>query len=66
MEMGRSVPPEALREMLEVFRKDEARHIEAAAALLSKPLTALSEPLLQLELAGWLRALPGSRYLRVK
>jgi DNA processing protein len=59
-------PPEALREMLEAFRKDEARHIEVAAALLSKPLTALSEPLLQLELGGWLRALPGSRYVRVK
>ncbi len=59
-------PPEALRGMLEAFRKDEASHIEAAAALLRVPLTALSEPLLQLELGGWLRAVPGSRYVRVK
>jgi DNA processing protein len=59
-------PPEELRETLAVFRKDEASHIETAASLLSKPLKALSEPLLQLELGGWLRALPGSRYVRVK
>jgi len=26
----------------------------------------LSEPILQLELGGWLKALPGGRYVRVR
>ncbi|HWS72306.1 MAG TPA: DNA-processing protein DprA [Thermoanaerobaculia bacterium] len=57
-------PPELLREVLEVFRRDEALHIEAAAAKLGRAVPSLSEELLQLELGGWLEALPGARYVR--
>ncbi|MCU1347539.1 MAG: protecting protein DprA [Acidobacteria bacterium] len=57
-------PPEPLREVLQVFRRDEALPIESAAAALGRPLLSLSEPLLQLELGGWLEALPGGRYVR--
>jgi DNA processing protein len=57
-------PPELLREVLEVFRRDEALHVEAAAAKLGRAVPSLSEELLQLELGGWLEALPGARYVR--
>ena len=60
-------PPESpLAEVLEVFRKEEATHIDAAADKLQQPIASVSEAVLQLELGGWLRALPGARYLRVK
>jgi DNA processing protein len=60
-------PPESpLAEVLEVFRKEEATHIDAAAERLQRPIASVSEAVLQLELGGWLRALPGARYLRVK
>ena len=60
-------PPESpLAEVLAVFRKEEATHIDAAAERLSRPIAAVSEAVLQLELGGWLRALPGARYVRVK
>jgi AICAR transformylase/IMP cyclohydrolase PurH len=55
-----------LAEVLEVFRKEEATHIDAAAERLQRPIASVSEAVLQLELGGWLRALPGARYLRVK
>src|SRR5207244_2911915 len=64
---GTPPPPESpLAEVLEVFRKEEATHIDAAADKLQQPIASVSEALLQLELGGWLRALPGARYLRVK
>ncbi|MEK6371476.1 MAG: DNA-processing protein DprA [Acidobacteriota bacterium] len=60
-------PPESpLAEVLEVFRKEEATHIDAAAERLQRPIASVSEAVLQLELGGWLRALPGARYVRVK
>jgi len=60
-------PPESpLREVLEVFRREEALHIDDAAAALQQPVEAISEAVLQLELGGWLRAMPGARYLRVR
>ena len=60
-------PPESpLAEVLEAFRKEEATHIDRAAETLRRPIAAVSEAVLQLELGGWLRALPGSRYVRVK
>jgi DNA processing protein len=57
-------PPELLRDVLEAFRRDEALHVEAAAAKLGRAVPSLSEELLQLELGGWLEALPGARYVR--
>jgi DNA processing protein len=59
-------PDPELRDVLEVFSRDEAVHIDTAASRLGRPLTAIAESLLQLELGGWVKALPGSRYLRVK
>ena len=59
-------PESPLAEVLAVFRKEEATHIDAAAERLRRPIASVSEAVLQLELGGWLRALPGARYLRVK
>jgi len=59
-------PPSELREVLEVLARDEAIHVDVAAAKLQRSPIALAESLLQLELGGWVKALPGSRYLRVK
>jgi DNA processing protein len=60
-------PPDSpLAEVLEVFRREEATHIDAAAERLRRPIASVSEAVLQLELGGWLKALPGARYVRVK
>lgn len=60
-------PPDSpLAEVLEAFRKEEATHIDAAAGKLRRSVASVSEAVLQLELGGWLRALPGARYVRVK
>ena len=59
-------PPEELRDVLEALTRDEATHVEAAASKLKKTPVAIAESLLQLELGGWVKALPGSRYVRVK
>lgn len=55
-----------LREVLRVFRRDEGTHIDNAAESLGRSVAAISEPILQLELGGWLKALPGGRYVRVR
>ena len=55
-----------LREVLDVLSRDEATHVETAAEKLGQSLPSISESLLQLELGGWVRALPGARYVRVK
>lgn len=60
-------PPEPpLREVLEALSRDEATHIDDAALRLGRSSAALAESLLQLELGGWVRALPGARYVRAK
>ena len=60
-------PPDSpLAEVLATFRKEEATHIDAAAERLGRPIASVSEAVLLLELGGWLRALPGARYVRVK
>ena len=59
-------PPPELAAVLEVFNRESGTHMEWAADQLRRPINELSESLLQLELGGWLRALPGSRYVRVK
>jgi len=61
-----SEPESPLREVLAVFQADEAIHIDAAACKLGLSIAAISESILQLELGGWLRAMPGSRYVRVR
>ncbi|HSP13244.1 MAG TPA: DNA-processing protein DprA [Thermoanaerobaculia bacterium] len=59
-------PDSPLREVLSALTKEEGTHIDALASRLSRPSGAIAESLLQLELGGWIRALPGSRYVRVK
>ena len=60
-------PPDTpLAEVLAAFTREEGLHIDLAATRLGRTSAALAEPLLQLELGGWLRALPGGRYVRVK
>jgi DNA processing protein len=58
-----ALPPE-LREVLEVFTRSEGLHVDYAAEKLGRPVATLAEALLQLELNGYLRALPGARYIR--
>ncbi|MCU1229319.1 MAG: dprA [Acidobacteria bacterium] len=57
-------PDEPLREVLAAFQRDDATHIDDAAARLGRSVAALSEAVLQLELGGWLQAVPGARYMR--
>ena len=60
----REDPDSPLKEVLAAFSRDEGRHVDEAAAHLKRHPADLAEPLLQLELGGWLRALPGGRYVR--
>ena len=57
-------PESPFRDVLDVFTREEATHIDAAALKLGRSVASLSEAVLQLELGGWLRALPGARYVR--
>jgi DNA processing protein len=60
-------PPESpLAEVLAVLSRDEGVHVDAVAARLRRTSGAVAESLLQLELGGWIRALPGARYVRIK
>ena len=65
-EQRAEVPDGPLREVLAIFSREEATHVDAVAARLRRPPAEVAETLLQLELGGWLRALPGARYVRVK
>ena len=58
--------PEELREVLAALTREDGSHIDAVAARLGRTTGAVAESLLQLELGGWIRALPGARYVRVK
>jgi len=59
-------PDASLRDVLGAFRREKGTHIDSAAELLGLSVSMLSEPILQLELGGWLKALPGGRYVRVR
>ena len=59
-------PDSPLREVLAAFTRDEGTDVEQVASRLGRAPSALAEPLLQLELGGWIRALPGARYVRVR
>jgi DNA processing protein len=59
-------PESPLRDVLMALSRDEAIHVDALAARLARPMSTIAESLLQLELGGWIRALPGARYVRVK
>lgn len=51
--------------LLAVFDTDEAIHVDAAAQRLGQTPSSIATPLLTLELKGFIRAFPGSRYVRV-
>ena len=59
-------PDSPLREVLAAFTREEAMHIDALATKLGQSVARVSDAVLQLELGGWLRALPGSRYVRAR
>jgi DNA processing protein len=59
-------PESPLKEVLAVFTREEAMHIDALATKLGRSVANLSNAVLQLELGGWLKALPGARYIRAK
>lgn len=62
-----SAEPEIpLAEVLNVLSRDEASHVDVVAARLGRTPANVAESLLQLELDGWIRALPGARYVRAK
>jgi DNA processing protein len=61
-----ALPDPALREVLEALSRDEGVHVDAAAAKLGRSVPSIAESLLLLELGGWVQALPGARYVRVK
>lgn len=60
-------PPDSpLREVLDALNREDGVHVEVAASTLGRSVTDLAQSLLQLELGGWVKALPGARYVRVK
>lgn len=59
-------PDSSLQDILAALSRDEGTHVDALATRLSSTTGAVAESLLQLELGGWIRALPGSRFVRVK
>jgi len=59
-------PESPLREMLALLSRDEGTHIDTLAARAKQSSGAVAEALLQLELGGWIRSLPGARYVRVR
>ena len=59
-------PEEPLAEVLAVLSREEGSHVDTVAARLKSTPSTVAESLLQLELGGWIRALPGARYVRVR
>ncbi|HEX6099088.1 MAG TPA: DNA-processing protein DprA [Thermoanaerobaculia bacterium] len=59
-------PESPLKEVLDALSKDDGTHVDAVAARVRRTPALVAESLLQLELEGWIRALPGARYVRVR
>jgi DNA processing protein len=59
-------PDSPLREVLDAFSREEALNVDAAASRLGRSVAQIAESLLQLELGGWVKSMPGARYVRVK
>jgi DNA processing protein len=59
-------PESPLREVLALLSREEGMHVDLVAARAKRSPAAVAESLLQLELGGWIRALPGARYVRVR
>jgi len=54
------------KEVLAVLSRDEAVHADTVAARLRRTPAAVAQSLLELELTGWIRAVPGARYVRLR
>lgn len=52
--------------LLTALSRDEGLHIDTLAAKVGRTPANVAEALLQLELDGWIRAMPGARYVRVR
>lgn len=59
-------PESPLREVLHVLSREEAMHVDLLAEKLRRAPQTVAESLLQLELDGWIKALPGARYVRIR
>lgn len=65
-ELREGEPESPLKEVLATLSRDEGVHVDSIAARLHRTPATVAESLLQLELAGWIRAMPGARYVRVR
>jgi DNA processing protein len=59
-------PDSPLMEVLAALSREEGTHVDVLTARTGRTAGAIAESLLQLELDGWVRALPGARYVRAK
>ena len=59
-------PKAPLKEVFQALSREEALHVDALAEKLKRGPGEVAESLLQLELGGWIRSLPGARYVRSK
>lgn len=59
-------PKSPFHEVLAALSHDEGAHVDTIAHRLGCTSSAVAEALLQLELSGWIRALPGARYVRTR
>lgn len=60
------LPGSPLAEVLAVLQREEGAHVDAIAARAGRSRGEVAQSLLQLELDGWIRALPGASYVRLK
>jgi DNA processing protein len=58
--------PAEWQDVLESLSLEEPLHVDVAAMRLGRSVPQLARALLELELGGWVRALPGARYVRIK
>lgn len=63
---ARATPPPELTDVLSVLTRDEATHLDSIVERLARAAGTVSKSLLQLELGGWVKALPGGRYVRTE
>jgi DNA processing protein len=59
-------PDTPVSEVLAALSREEGAHIDNLAARLGRTPAAVAESLLQLELDGWIRAMPGAKYVRIR
>lgn len=60
------IPAGEAGELLSLLSRDVGLHVDWLSERFGRPAEVLAAPLLQLELDGWIRALPGARYVRVR